>query len=143
MTMTTETKPTTEQTTVQASDKPAYALLEVLVYGTEDKKPEIKKMLDNIQDQMAKCKKGKYARILWYLDKGEKTDEEKKKWLVENANAKYCVFTPTTYLVKPKFISDILTEIRKYEKSVANMKSYGVIPTGKKNEKVQDNSKAN
>lgn len=143
MTMTTETKPTTEQAMVQPTEKPSYALLEVLVYGTEDKKPEIKKMLDNIQDQMAKCKRGKYTRILWYLDKGEKTDEEKKQWLIENSHSKYCVFAPTTYLVKPKFISDILMEIRKYEKAIGNMKTLGVTPTGKKNEKVQDNSKAN
>jgi hypothetical protein len=34
-------------------------------------------------------------------------------------------------------------EIRKYEKAIGNMKTLGITPTGKKNEKVQDNSKAN
>ena len=143
MTMTTDVIPTTEQENVQAQERPVFALLEVLVYGTEDKKKQIKKMMDNLQNQMAKSKRGKYARILWYIDKGEKTDQEKKQWLLENANAKYCVFTPTNYLVKPKYISDILMEIRKYEKAIGNMKTLGVTPTGKKNEKVQDNSKAN
>lgn len=143
MIMETDVKPTTEQVGVQATEKAAYVLLEVLVYGTEDKKAEIKKVLENIQEQMGKCKKGKYARILWYIDKGEKTEQEKKQWLIENANAKYCVFVPTTYLVKPKYISDILMQITKYEKSVVGMKTLGITPTGKKNEKVQDNSKVN
>ena len=43
MIMETDVKPTTEQVGVQATEKAAYVLLEVLVYGTEDKKAEIKK----------------------------------------------------------------------------------------------------
>lgn len=124
---------------VEATQKAPYALLEVLVYGIEENKQDIKKKMEKIQDQMAKAKRGKYARILWYIDKGEKTDDEKKEWLLENSNAKYTVFAP--HFLKPKFISDVLIEIRKYENSVSKLKTLGVTPSKKKNEGSQNISK--
>ena len=117
---------------VQQNQKVPYTMLEVLVYGIEDKKKEIKKMMDKIQDQMSKTKRGKFARILWYIDKGEKTEDEKKQWLIENCNAKYCVFAPTTYIVKPKYISDLLIQIKKFETTTMKLKDMGVSLTGKK-----------
>ena len=108
-----------EQTKI--TEKTSFALLEILVYGLEEDKAEIKKMMENIQAQMAKTKRGKYARILWYIDKGEKTVDEKKSWLIENANAKYYVFTPESNTVKPDFVKNILANIKKFEDSVKAM----------------------
>lgn len=125
---------------VESDQKVPYALLEVLVYGIEENKKDIKKMMEKIQDQMSKAKRGKYARILWYIDKGEKTDEEKREWLLEKSNAKYTVFAPKD--LKPKFISDVLIEIRKYENSITKLKTLGVTPSKKKNERTQNINKA-
>lgn len=108
-----------EQTKI--TEKTSFALLEILVYGIEEDKAAIKKMMENIQAQMAKTKRGKYARILWYIDKGEKTVEEKKNWLIENANAKYYVFTPESNTVKPDFVKTILSNIKKFEDSIKAM----------------------
>lgn len=111
-----------------------FAMLEVLVYGNEDDKAKIKKMMDNIQEQMYKCKKGKYARILWYIDKGEKTEDEKKQWLIDNCNAKYYVFAPDTHTVKPDWVKNTLNSIKKFEDSLRTMQSYNVLPSRKKPE---------
>ena len=61
----------------------AMALVEFFVFGAEDDKPKIHKLFTKLQEQMAKVKKGHLCRILWYIDKGELTDEEKKQWLME------------------------------------------------------------
>jgi hypothetical protein len=119
-----------EQTVV--TQKTSRALLEILVYGLESEKAEIKKMMENIQNQMAKTKRGKYARILWYIDKGEKTVEEKKEWLIENANAKYYIFVPEGNTVKPDFVKGVLLGIKKFEDSLKTMHVLKIIPSRKK-----------
>ena len=107
-------------------------LIEILVHGVEDEKKEIKKLFDNIEGQMSKLKKGKMVRILWYIDKGELSKEEKEKWLIENSNCKYHIFL-NERTVKPDYIKDLLTIIKKLEDSIKNFKSFG-LAFSKKNE---------
>lgn len=130
------TKPQNSEQT-QVVEKTSFALLEILVYGLEENKIEIKKVMENVQNQMAKLKRGKYARILWYIDKGEKTDEEKKQWLLENANAKYCVFLPESHKVKPDYVKNVLSAIKKLEDSVKAVKGLEIIASKKKPDAVK------
>lgn len=99
------------------------ALLEILVYGEEENKKKIDKMIDDIQDQMDAHKRGKYSRILWFIDNGEKTNDEKKQWLIENAKCKYYIFAPENYKVRRNWIQNILTKIKKLEDSFVSLKS--------------------
>lgn len=120
------------------------ALLEILVYGEENDRKEIDAMIDKIQNQMDLHKRGKYARILWYVDKGEKNVDEKKQWLTENAKCKYYIFAPDNRKVKSNWIQNILTKIKKLEDSFISLKSSQVFiknySAKKKEVKNEDNS---
>lgn len=106
-------------------------LLEFLVYGVEDDKPKIDRVCRKIQEQMGKVKKGHFTRILWYVDKGELTDDQKKEWLINNSKCKYHIFVPTTYLVKPDYVKNTLMQIKALEYAIDNAKAYGIVPTKK------------
>lgn len=117
-------------------------LLEILVHGVEEEKPEIKKLFDNLESQMGKLRKGKYVRILWYIDKGELSKEEKEKWLIENSNCKYYVFL-NARTVKPDYVKDLMSAIKKLEDSIKNFKGCSIVIAPKKvvEEKVESNLK--
>jgi ribosomal protein L17 len=100
--------------------------LEILSYGLEKDKKIIKKMFDKLQDEMAKIKKGKYCRILWYIDNGEKTEQEKQQWLIENAKCKYYVFAPTNHKPQPHFVRDSLAKIMKLEQAYKSFNTSGI-----------------
>lgn len=130
------TTATGEETTGAAivTEKAPMVLLEILVQGVEDDKPIIKKMLDGLQEQMGKSRKGKHVRVLWLIDKGEQTVEQKKKWLTENCNAKYNYFVPDNYEVKSTFVKDALVKIHRFEEIFRTLKEFGIKPsTGRKN----------
>lgn len=101
-------------------------LLEILVYGEKKDKDRIDKFTKELQKQMDTRKAYKRARIFWYVDDGEKTVEEKKKWLIENMNCKYYVFAPENYRVDKDFVKDTLERIRQFERSFELMKSAGI-----------------
>jgi hypothetical protein len=107
------------------------ALVEFLVYGIEEDKAKIHRLFTKIQEQMAKVKKGNLCRILWYVDKGELTDVEKKQWLENNSKSKYHIFVPTTYLVKPDYVKNTLMQIKALEYAIDNAKGFGIVPTKK------------
>jgi hypothetical protein len=135
--METPQKPTIKE------QKTPFVLVELLVYGIEDEREKIKKMLDKLQEQMGKTKQGKYARVLWYIDKGEKTNEEKKEWLIENANARYNIFTPEDYHIKPDYVKVMLGKIKKFSTALEDLKGAGVTFSKKKpiKEEVENNLK--
>ena len=108
-----------------------YALLEILVYGLEDDRLKIEKVCNQMQEQLAKTKRGKYGRILWYIDKGEKTIPEKKEWLIEKANSKYIIFAPETHTVKPGYVKGLFLHIKKVEDSMNSFKDSGLVLTKK------------
>lgn len=109
----------------------AMALVEFFVYGVEDDKSKIHKLFTKLQEQMGKVKKGHLCRILWYIDKGELTDDQKKEWLINNSKCKYHIFVPTTYLVKPDYVKNTLMQIKALEYAIENAKAYGIVPTKK------------
>lgn len=101
-------------------------LLEILVYGIEEDKPKIDAMNKEIQHQMSLKRNGNKARILWYIDKGEKTDEEKKQWLFENAVSKYTIFTPVDYKVKKDWYQNVILSIKNLEKIIKSSQLIGL-----------------
>lgn len=114
-------------------------LLEILVYGVQKDKEAIDKMNKDIQDQLANHKKGKYGRILWYVDNGEKTVDEKKNWLIENSNSRYQIFLGDHYHIGSGFIKNIFSKIKKLDDSFIIARQVGLIfhNNDKKNENVQ------
>lgn len=110
-------------------------LLEIFVFGTEENKPAIKRLNDNLQEQMSKQRKNKNrVRILWYIDKGEKTIEEKKQWLEENANCKYFIYATDgeKYSIPSDFVRSTLIKIKKLEDAIESMKTSKIIISKKK-----------
>jgi hypothetical protein len=103
-------------------------LIELLVYGVEKDKERIKKMMAELEKQINSSRKAKYrTRVLWYLDNGEKTIEEKKQWLIENSNCKYYLFTPDNYDISSNYIKSLIDTIKSYEDSIQTLKLKGVV----------------
>jgi len=120
-------------------------LVEILVYGIQENKEAIDRMNANIQDQLANHKKGKLGRLLWYVDKGEKTVEEKKNWLIENSHSRYQIFVPENYVVGKDYIKTIFSKIKKLDDSFISAKQFGLTfhNNDKKHEKLQSISEVN
>lgn len=110
---------------VSVVEKAPRVLLEFLVQGVEEEKPKIKPLLDNLQNQLFEHKKGKLARILWYIDNGEKTIEEKKEWLIENNKSKYYILV-NEYQIPKDFVKNVFLKIKKLEDAIDNAKSIGL-----------------
>jgi hypothetical protein len=123
---------------VQVTEKAPRVLVEFLVYGIEEDKAKIKPMLDDLQNQLFNHKKGKLGRILWYIDAGEKSVEEKKEWLYENTRAKYYILIEA-YSVPKDYIKTIFLKIKKLEDAIENAKLAGLIVS--KNKPVQEEVK--
>ena len=102
-------------------------LLEFLLYGLEENKLKITKALDELQLQQQKSRAASHRmRILWYIDKGEKTSEEKKKWLLEHKKCKYYKFIELPYLIPKNLVKDCMQKIRVCENSIKSMKKFGI-----------------
>lgn len=115
----------------------AKVLVEILVYGVESDKEKINKFMSDIQEQIVKAKQSRRVRLLFYIDKGEKSDEEKKEWLIENSVCKYyIVINPKDeafkgFVVPKDYIKYCMKNIKMFEESYEKMKYIGV--TIKKN----------
>jgi hypothetical protein len=79
--------------------------------------------LDELQNQINKIKNS--VRILWYIDKGEKTKEEKEQWLIENCVCKYHLMFKEEDLT-PDYVKKALNNIKKFENSYAGLKTFGL-----------------
>jgi hypothetical protein len=101
-------------------------LLEILTYGKEENKASMKRMNDELQKQMDTRKAKNRVRILYYIDKGELSIEEKKAWLIDKAFCKYYVFAPEDYNVSDDYVKSLLDKIKKAEDSVQVMKNAGL-----------------
>jgi hypothetical protein len=116
-----------EQPTIVAEVKIPRILLEIFIYGVKEDNDKIKKLTDNIQNQLYKPKLHNKARILYYVDGGEKTIEEKKQWLIDNCKCKYYVFANCeTYTAKPDYVKNILFQIRKMDTILLGSKQMGI-----------------
>jgi hypothetical protein len=107
-------------------------LLEVLVYGEENDKSKLKKFMEDIQDQIQNAKQSRRVRLLFYIDKGEKQDQEKIDWLIENSVCKYyLIVNPKDeqfkgYVVPKDYIKNCMKNIKTFEVSYDKMKTLGV-----------------
>lgn len=105
-------------------------LLEFFVFGTEDKKKQVKKLNEELQKQMDSHRKTRNrCRVLWYMDKGEKTPEEKKEWFMENAKCKYYIFANDgeTFHVSNDFVVKTLEKVKKIEDAIVSLKKAGIM----------------
>jgi hypothetical protein len=126
-------KPEEQISTEQAKpiigeQKVSRILLEILVYGIEEDKNKIKKLLDELQKQLMTKNSKRRARVLWYVDKGEKTDEEKAQWLFDNCKSKYYIFAHAKgkYFADKNFVRDALIKIKRFEDSYLAIKNSGI-----------------
>jgi hypothetical protein len=101
-------------------------LFEILVYGTDPEKKTIQRVLADLTAQLDSHRKIRArARVLWYIDKGEKSVEEKKEWLIENSNCKYATFIGKEddgFAIPKDFVGKRLDKIRRLEDSLADIK---------------------
>jgi hypothetical protein len=117
------------QTSIQQVSK---ILVELLVYGVESDKEKIRNFMQDFQDQIVKSKQSKRVRLLFYIDKGEKSDDEKKEWLIENSVCKYyIIINPRDeafkgFVVPKDYIKNCMKNIKMFEESFGKMKSIGI-----------------
>jgi hypothetical protein len=107
-------------------EKAPKILLEILTYGKEENKSAMKRMNEELQKQMDTRKAKNRVRILYYIDKGELSVEEKKAWLIDKAVCKYFVFAPEDYNVSEDYVKSLLDKIKKTEDSIQAMKNAGL-----------------
>ena len=104
-------------------------LIEVLVYGVNSDKNKVKNTLERLQKQIDSNRKAiRRVRVLWYMDNGEKTNEEKREWLLQKMKCKYYIFanSDTSYKIEPNFIEKIINQIQKLEKEMKKSKDLGI-----------------
>tara|TARA_R110000787_G_scaffold238683_1_gene344879 strand:+ start:1044 stop:1463 length:420 start_codon:yes stop_codon:yes gene_type:complete len=113
-------------------------LCEILVYGHKDNVKKVEILKNSLQEQITKSRVAKTrARVLWYLDGGEKSIDEKKQWLIENAKCKYYVILNGLDKIDESFVKDTLNKIRTLEKSIRSIKSANICIAEKSNDKIQ------
>ena len=107
-------------------------LLEILVYGEEKDKEKLNQFMQDIQEQITKAKQSRRTRILFYIDKGEKQDQEKIDWLIENSVCKYYLLVNPKdeqfkrFIVPKDYIKNCMKNIKTFEESYEKMKTLGV-----------------
>ena len=107
-------------------------LLEILIYGEEKDKNKLNQFMEDIQEQIKNAKQSRRVRLLFYIDKGEKQDQEKIDWLIENSVCKYyLIVNPKDeqfkgYIVPKDYIKNCMKNIKTFEESYEKMKTLGV-----------------
>lgn len=126
----------------QVTSKVPRILCELFVYGVEDEKPIIKENLEELQKQLDKTRRNRNKiRVCFYIDKGEKSVEEKIEWFKENGKCKYFIPMHGVKEIKKGFITETLKKIRTFENSFNSLKKSNIKMFGKNNlksEKIQE-----
>lgn len=123
---------------IEQSQKVPRILFEIFVYGIEKNKGKVKNTLEELQRQIDKARKNKNKiRVLWYMDNGEKSDNQKKEWFLENGNCKYYKILDGTNEISKTYISDCLKKIRTFESSLMSLKKSDIKIFGKTENKTQ------
>jgi hypothetical protein len=106
-----------------------FADLEIFVIGTENDKAKIDILKKDLVNQINMCKEGYGARIMYYMDNGEKTFEEKKAWMLENMKCRFYVFanTETVFKVEPDFVKKSMSAIIRYHKAWIHLHNKGIV----------------
>jgi hypothetical protein len=98
-------------------------LCELFVHGTEEEKPKLKKILDELQIQMDKARRNKHKiRVCWYIDKGELSESEKIDWFSKEGKCKYYKVITVKTKVSKDFVKDLLNKIRIFENAFKSLK---------------------
>ena len=101
-------------------------LIEFLFCGLEKDKEKINKKMEQLQEIMAASKKADLLRALYYIDKGEKTDDEKKEWLIENAKCRYYCIVEPTQIIDKDFVKNKLNHIKRFQTAFDNLRAGGL-----------------
>lgn len=121
-----------------AEMKAPLILCEVLVYGEEANKGKIKRMLEKLQKIIDKSKTNESkVRVLWYIDNGEKTNDEKKDWLIQKSNCVFYVFAPEDYKIPDNYINNLMIGVNMFDRSLGLMRKEGIVMK-KKRKKLED-----
>ncbi len=90
--------------------------LAILLYGLEQDKPLLKEIMDKLQVQLNKVEKPFPAKatidVVFYIDKGEMSIEEKKAWLLGQTVAKKYVFLDEKSVIEDNFLTKRYNAVR-------------------------------
>lgn len=106
-------------------------LLEILILGHNKDKDKIDKMAMELKAQMGDKKIVRKVRGLYRLVADGQSLDEAKSWLLENANAKYILFTPPNHKIESDFVKKAITRINEFEAKFGLLKLYGIQMTKK------------
>jgi hypothetical protein len=121
---------------VEAKMKVPRILCEIFVYGTEDEKPKLKNLLDDLQIQMNKARRNRNKlRVCFYIDKGELSVQEKLEWFSKEGKCKYFKVLNADSKIDKNFIRDVLGKIRNFENSLSSLKKSNIKILGLKEKK--------
>jgi hypothetical protein len=115
---------------VNVSAKVPKVMLEILFFGNEESKEQNKTMLDSLQKQLNKPSNSGKTRIFWCTDK-EKTDEEKKQFLIENSECLYYTIISLDTKIDSNFVRKSLSKIENLSKAIGEMKDLNIVPKKK------------
>lgn len=123
------------QNEIATQSKAPRILCEVLVFGEESNKGVVKRMLDKMQKLIDKSKTNQSnIRVLWYIDNGEKTIEEKKDWLIKESNCVFYVFAPEDHKIADNYINNIMIGVNMFDRSLGLMRKEGIVMKKKRKE---------
>lgn len=112
-----------KQGQVEPKMKVPRILCEIFVYGTENEKPKIKKILEELQTQMNKARRNRHKlRVCFYIDKGELSVEEKLEWFSKEGKCKYFKVLNADSKIDKDFVRNVLDKIRIFENSLNSLK---------------------
>ena len=77
---------------------------------------------------------------MWYIDKGEKSVDEKIQWFHENTDCKYFMILDGIKKIDKNFVKENLQKIKTFENSFNSLKSSNIEIFGNKRNKngIQD-----
>ena len=122
-------------------------LLEFLVYGTYDKdtkqSKKVMRICKELQQQITNARGNRHkTRILWYADAGEKSDSEKKEWLINKAKCKYYIILASDFdkainVSLKNYVKNALTKIKLFENAFKSLKSDHICIAQKYNDSIE------
>lgn len=115
------------QTTVIAPK----VLLEIFIYGTNEKKTEYEKLIKSLEKQLNAVKNPNEVSAQWYIDNGELSEEQKIQWFMERANCYYYITSNATS-IKSDFIKQAITRVKNLQTAQYGAKNMNIKPLLKK-----------
>ncbi len=98
---------TLEGNYILSEHKPVNYKLSILIFGQVEESEYIDRLKADLQRQLNKLNR-QDVDALWMIDKGENTEEAKKRELISNTTGEYYVFTPPNHSIPNGYIKSIL-----------------------------------